>query len=284
MPRSTLLVPVNILSLGLIAGILFWALRLPAPTANVGDTGAPPSGGIRSVAADVTLAMPVNVPTAGTQPTVPQPASGQGVEFMSTDKEGTAASSPHTSVESGWLERISARTQIPSQALQAYSAAAIAAKAAAPACGIGWNTLAAIGLVESAHGTYGGDSPGELSHSRPRIVGPRLDGKGFASIPDTDGGRLDGDSVWDRAVGPMQFIPSTWATAGLDGNGDGVADPFNIYDAAMSAGSYLCGAGRNLRTASGWTEAVMSYNQSSEYLRHVRDQANAYAELADGTG
>ena len=38
-------------------------------------------------------------------------------------------------------------------------------------------------------------------------------------------GRLDGDDTWDRAVGPMQFIPSTWAWSGRDGDGDGVAQP-----------------------------------------------------------
>ena len=32
----------------------------------------------------------------------------------------------------------------------------------------------------------------------------------------------------------MQFIPSTWAGWGVDGNGDGIADPFNIYDAAAA--------------------------------------------------
>ena len=46
----------------------------------------------------------------------------------------------------------------------------------------------------------------------------------------------------------MQFIPSTWALYGADGNGDGVADPFNIFDAAAAAAHYLCRAGGNLQT------------------------------------
>ena len=69
----------------------------------------------------------------------------------------------------------------------------------------------------------------------PRITGPPLDGRGVASIPDSDGGRWDGDATWDRAVGPMQFIPTTWRSLGRDGNADRVADPNNLFDAAVSA-------------------------------------------------
>ncbi|MGG7381593.1 lytic transglycosylase domain-containing protein, partial [Escherichia coli] len=77
----------------------------------------------------------------------------------------------------------------------------------------------------------------------PRITGPPLDGNGVASIPDSDGGRWDGDTTWDRAVGPMQFLPGTWRTLGRDGNGDRVADPNNLFDAAVSAAGYLCLSG-----------------------------------------
>lgn len=68
-----------------------------------------------------------------------------------------------------------------------------------------------------------------------KILGPALDGNGFALIKDTDNGAYDGNSTYDQAVGPMQFIPSTWAWAGRDGNGDGKKDPNNIYDAALAA-------------------------------------------------
>ena len=68
-----------------------------------------------------------------------------------------------------------------------------------------------------------------------RSSAPASTANGFAAIADTDGGALDGDARWDHAVGPMQFIPSTWQLAGRDGNGDGTADPFNIDDAALSA-------------------------------------------------
>ncbi|KIF03325.1 hypothetical protein PL81_24915, partial [Streptomyces sp. RSD-27] len=118
--------------------------------------------------------------------------------------------------------------------------------------------------------------------------GPVLDGNGFADIPDTDGGAYDGDARHDRAVGPMQFIPSTWAAWGQDGNGDGRRDPNNVYDAALAAGRYLCAGGRDLRTGAGLDRAVLSYNQSAEYLRTVRSWFAYYLrgahEVPDGTG
>ena len=115
-------------------------------------------------------------------------------------------------------------------------------------------------------------------------MGPSLDGDGFAAIGDTDGGALDHDASWDHAVGPMQFIPSTWRLVGRDGNGDGTADPFNIDDAALSAATYLCARGRDLTTAQGWTDAIYSYNQSDAYIRQVRDQATTYAAKAGPAG
>lgn len=181
-----------------------------------------------------------------------------------------------------WVLRAAKETGIPERALRAYVAAAITVNAAAPACGIGWNTLAAVGFVETAHGTYGGGrltASGQVS--RP-VTGPVLDGAGFAAIADTDAGVLDGDTRWDRAVGPMQFIPSTWKLVGRDGNGDGTADPFNIDDAALSAATYLCAGGRDLTTADGWTDAIYAYNQSDAYIRQVRDQATAYAANTGG--
>ena len=176
-----------------------------------------------------------------------------------------------------WLMGAAEQTGIPARALRAYVAAADAAGRFAPGCGIGWNTVAAVGFVESAHGAYGGGSLNAAGQASGPLVGPSLDGNGFAAIPDTDGGALDGDARWDRAVGPMQFIPSTWELAGRDGNGDGTADPFNIDDAALSAAGYLCASGRDLTTANGWTGAVYSYNQSDSYVDQVRRQATSYA-------
>jgi membrane-bound lytic murein transglycosylase B len=176
-----------------------------------------------------------------------------------------------------WLMGAAEQTGIPARALRAYVAAADAAGRFAPGCGIGWITVAAVGFVESAHGAYGGGSLNAAGQASGPLVGPSLDGNGFAAIADTDDGALDGDARWDRAVGPMQFIPSTWELAGRDGNGDGTADPFNIDDAALSAAGYLCARGRDLTTANGWTGAVYSYNQSDSYVDQVRRQATSYA-------
>jgi membrane-bound lytic murein transglycosylase B len=108
-----------------------------------------------------------------------------------------------------------------------------------------------------------------------------LDGRpGVAFIADTDGGRFDGDTVFDRAVGPMQFIPSSWRSFGMDGNGDGVADPNNIDDAALAAGRYLCANGRDLSTGPGWRSAVLSYNNSDDYGRRVYAAADQYASAS----
>ena len=88
----------------------------------------------------------------------------------------------------------------------------------------------------------------------PPVRGPRLDGSivDTRAVQDTDGGRLDGDALYDRAMGPFEFIPETWKRYGVDANGDGVASPDNIDDASLAAGRYLCADGRNLATGEGW--------------------------------
>jgi hypothetical protein len=96
-----------------------------------------------------------------------------------------------------------------------------------------------------------------------------LDGHRFAAIRDTDDGVLDGNTTWDRAVGPMQFIPGTWARWGADADGDGTADPQDIDDAAAGASAYLCAGGRDLATPGGLSAAVLSYNHSTAYLEVV---------------
>ena len=108
---------------------------------------------------------------------------------------------------------------------------------------------------------------------------PELRGNGFAVINDSDNGRLDGNSRWDRAVGPMQFIPETWSYWETDGNGDGVADPQNLYDAAATAGQFLCHLSRT-RGSSPYS-FVLGYNSSQTYVSNVMAAADGFgaAEL-----
>jgi membrane-bound lytic murein transglycosylase B len=167
---------------------------------------------------------------------------------------------------------------IPNIALNAYRLAAARLAAAGPSCGIQWPLLAAIGRVESNHGQFGGAVLYPDGTSLPRIIGIALDGSRSAYIGDTDGGFLDGDARYDHAVGPMQFIPSTWASWGVDGNGDGVDNPFNVDDAALAAARYLCASGGDLRTRAGQVAAVLAYNDSDQYLAQVLGLATAYAQ------
>jgi membrane-bound lytic murein transglycosylase B len=163
---------------------------------------------------------------------------------------------------------------IPAVVLSAYRDAAAQLAQSQPGCHLPVELLAAIGKVESGHARGGHvDANGTAV---PRILGPVLNGAGFAAIPDTDHGALDGDPVWDRAVGPMQFIPSTWRRWAADGNHDGIADPENVYDAGLAAARYLCAGGRDLSTAAGLQSAILSYNYSDAYLRLVSAWLVAY--------
>ena len=103
-----------------------------------------------------------------------------------------------------------------------------------------------------------------------------LDGSGDVAAVPGDGG------TWQRATGPLQFIPSTWERWGSDGDGDGVADPQDIDDAAYAAARYLCASGADLATGPGWSAAVFSYNHSDAYVRSVYDAAQAYADRTSG--
>ncbi|MGW1563537.1 lytic murein transglycosylase [Streptomyces sp. NPDC002144] len=157
---------------------------------------------------------------------------------------------------------------VPATVFAAYRHAEAELGRTAPGCGLRWQLLAAIGQVES--GQAGGGRVTSDGTTVTPVLGPRLDGGAFAVVRDTDGGAYDGDAVYDRAVGPMQFIPSTWARWGADGNGDGRSDPDNVFDAALAAGRYLCAAGRDLSEAAGLDRAILGYNHSAAYLRTVR--------------
>ncbi|WP_427896321.1 lytic transglycosylase domain-containing protein [Kribbella sp. GL6] len=165
---------------------------------------------------------------------------------------------------------------IPGTVLAAYQKAARDLATAMPGCHLTWPLLAGIGKVESSHADGGRvDAQG---NTRGRILGPVLNGgPGMAAIPDTDRGVYDGNTTWDRAVGPMQFIPGTWATFGADGNGDGVRDPHNVFDAARATGDYLCQGGADLSDPRQLVQAVLRYNHSMSYVSTVLRWMQSYS-------
>lgn len=226
---------------------------------------APPDGSAAPVAAAAPTVEPVSKPLASAPPTtVPLPSR-------------PAPGLPRAS--GAWVTATAAATGIPARAVRAYGDAALRVGAEQPGCRIGWPTLAGIGWIESGHGTHGGAVLGADGRPSIPIVGPALDGSpGTAAIhatPQSTG--WHGDPVWDHAVGPMQFIPSTWVRWGADGDGDGVADPQDVDDAALAAARYLCAGGRDLSTWDGWHAALLSYNHAESYAQSVYARASAYA-------
>ena len=237
-------------ALAVLSGVA-WLARQQAPTEDpVLSSAGPP---------------PVAVPAAGPAP-APAPSASPGAAPV---------------VDARWLRRTAAGAGIPEGAVAAYARAVLAAP---PDCGLGWTTLAGIGWVESQHGTLGGRTLDAGGRPSSPIVGPALNGAGpVAAIrASAEGTRLHGDPDWDHAVGPLQFIPSTWATWARDGDGDGVADPQDLDDAAAAAAAYLCGTGQDLTTGAGWSAGVYAYNHSASYVTAVHVAAVTYAEREAG--
>jgi membrane-bound lytic murein transglycosylase B len=160
--------------------------------------------------------------------------------------------------------------------LDAYVRAALVLAFENPSCGLRWQALAGIGRTESGHGTFGGAAVAPSGQVSRPIIGIPLDGNnGTQAIGDTDGGELDGDPTVDRAVGPMQFIPTSWRAFGRDGNGDGQRDPQNLYDAAAAAGVLLC-RGAPLDSDGRLRASFLRYNNSAAYADTVLSRTRGY--------
>jgi membrane-bound lytic murein transglycosylase B len=226
----------------------------PAAAPAVAAPAAQPAGKLSQ-----TVTIPVRIPVSAGHPGGPQLAFA------------------------AWATRMSRATGIPQRALEAYANAHAVMAATHPSCHLTWVTLAGIAEVESQHGTIGGRTL--LPDGRPSspIIGPALDGaNGNRTIAATDGGLLTGDKVWEHAVGPFQFIASTWALWRADAHGDGMTDPQNIDNAALAAAQYLCADNHNLATGDDWLRAILSYNSSLDYARLVYGFAQSYARSAQG--
>lgn len=247
--------------------VLLSAFAVVAAASTAATTSVAQQGNVAAPAG--TTVLPPAAP-----PTYSYPGSPAGGETLPAGARAPAGTGLNGGRSGGPASTQLASNGIPSRAVQAYQAAAAAAD-----CGIPWTLVAAIGRVESNHGQFAGATLLSDGRSDPPIVGIPLDGRpGVAEIKDTDGGKWDGDKTYDRAVGPMQFIPSSWATFGVDGDRDGKADPFDIDDAAASAAKYLCRAGGgNLSSEASQRNAVYSYNRSTAYVDTVMALAAVYA-------
>ena len=254
-----------VLTVLVAAGGGIWLLnRAAAPVAGPTTTEIP---ALQVAAAPVQPGSVLPAVDATTLPqSQPQPQAGSGQDPLR-----------------GWADQVSRATGVPARALWAYGNAELVLRSAQPRCRISWATLAGIGRIESNHGQFGGAQLGEDGRPSKPIVGVPLDGSsGVRAITDTDGGAYDGDAAVDRAVGPMQFIPSTWRKWASDGNGDGRGDPQQIDDAALAAGRYLCAGERDMGSAQGWWAGVFSYNNSVPYGQKVFGLADSYAKAGNG--
>ncbi|GAB2771841.1 hypothetical protein GCM10027020_26210 [Nocardioides salsibiostraticola] len=168
---------------------------------------------------------------------------------------------------------------IPSAALAAYQRAETVINSADKKCNVSWQLIAGIGRVESNHGRFGGNTLNDEGVATPGIYGIALDGsRNTKVIRDTDAGQFDNDLKFDRAVGPMQFIPSTWSVVGVDADGDGMRNPQDIDDAALGTAVYLCSGNDNLATEAGQRAAIYRYNNSQSYVNLVLSIAEAYLD------
>jgi membrane-bound lytic murein transglycosylase B len=122
---------------------------------------------------------------------------------------------------------------------------AVYREAATTCPGLDWTLLAAVGQVESGHG---------------RNNGPSSAG----------------------AIGPMQFMPATFAAYAVDGDGDGDADPWDYHDAIFTAAAYLCASGARGGTDDGARAALFAYNHAQWYVDLVLSARSAITARETG--
>jgi hypothetical protein len=222
-------------------------------------------------------------PTLPPRSAVPSDPAGGGVPSLPAAsgapiQPGASGPRPADAL-AGWAQQVGTRAGIPVVAVEAYGYAELVMARTAPSCHLSWTTIAALAYVESAHGSYNNSVLGADGEVTPPIYGLPLDGKGGRQlIKDTDQGTLDGDTTYDRAIGPLQFIPATWVANAIDADNNGTADPNDIDDASLTAASYLCKNGRDMSRADSWWEAILSYNAVQPYAQKVFDTANLYGQ------
>ena len=152
---------------------------------------------------------------------VPPPA-GDPVPEIDTHATGRPADQLHE-----WAAERAPALGIPVTALEAYAYAAQVAEVENPECHLAWTTLAGIGMVESHHGTYRGATiapNGDVHAADPWCAAGR-DQRATSRSSTPTAASWTAIRRYDRAMGPMQFIPETWRLYGVDANNDGVDQP-----------------------------------------------------------
>jgi membrane-bound lytic murein transglycosylase B len=232
-------------------------------TASIATTGA--GSALADAQSDTKLPDGTSLPTEA----IEAPASVSAAGGVAPGITGDAQQAVATASTSG----------IPAAALAAYQRAETVINSADAGCHLSWQLVAAIGRVESDHGRTNGNTLDAQGVAKPGIFGLPLNGAdGTSRISDTDAGQYDADSSWDRAVGPMQFIPSTWSVVGVDADGDGERNPQDVDDAALATAVYLCSGGDDLDTTPGQRAAVYRYNHSQSYVDLVLSIMAAYLD------
>ncbi|MFF5175314.1 lytic murein transglycosylase [Micromonospora sp. NPDC000089] len=287
-PSGRVTVPALFLFLLIATTAAAGALVVPAAV-RTADTAAPeaaasaglgvPSG--QPTAAPAVPGAPV-VPGATALPSLPAGTALPGGALPTGSAAGgTPGPARPAAALAGWARTTGAKVGIPPVAMQAYGYAELVLAQTNRSCQLSWTTLAAIGYVESRHGTANGARLNADARAEPEIIGDPLDGQGGRSlIRDTDRGLFDRDTVYDRAIGPMQFIPTTWQQIGADADNDGRKDPHDLDDAALAAARYLCAGGRNMTIPGDWWGAILSYNDVRRYAQDVFDTANRYGQAS----
>ena len=247
--RAATIVPLALLSAAWTASVAGIGGITPPVSASQGPDGSLPDG--------------TSVPTEA----IEAPASVSDPDDLSTD--GNTQN----------IVATASTNQIPSAALAAYQRAEAVINKADKSCNLTWQLVAAIGRVESNHGRAGGNVLDDSGVAKPGIYGVALNGRNRTqAISDSDGGQFDNDTQWDRAVGPMQFIPSTWSIVGVDADGDAKRNPQDVDDAALATAVYLCSGKDDLSSVVGQRAAVYRYNHSQSYVDLVLEIMDAYLD------
>ncbi len=208
-------------------------------------TSGPDGSGSQSISVDL-LKKESDAETSGGTPSSSSAVALVGTQTLLPGEKARIQDGPSASAESGVSRRREfriAREQIFARPVGDVSKDKYKAlyKSAAARYGFeeDWYVLAAVGWIESQHGGN---------------VGPSSAG----------------------AMGPMQFLPSTWVSSGVDGNRDGTRNILDPEDAIPAAARYL-----KLGGAPGdWTAALYTYNHSEAYVNDVLDSAERYRKLA----